>query len=39
MDAVTGGWRNLCNEELHNFNAGKYVYDQMKENEICGICT
>jgi hypothetical protein len=35
--AVTGGWRKLHNEELHNFVLfSKYNYnDQVKEEEIC----
>jgi len=39
MEEITGGLRNLYNEELHNFNFAKDLYGQMKENEMCDACT
>jgi hypothetical protein len=39
MEEVTGGLRNLYNEELHNFNFAKDLCGQMNENEKCDACT
>jgi len=38
MTEVTGGWRKLCKEELHDWYApAEFRYgDQMKENEMGG---
>jgi hypothetical protein len=34
-DEVTGGWRKLHNEELHNLYSAKYNYDDRgKEDEM-----
>jgi hypothetical protein len=29
-EEVTGGWRRLCNEELHNLYASPYIIRVMK---------
>jgi hypothetical protein len=36
MEEVTGGWRKLQNEDLHNLYSSRYYYknDRMKEEEI-----
>ena len=39
MEEITGGLRNLHNEELHNFNFAKDLCGQMNENEMCDACT
>jgi hypothetical protein len=37
---VTGSWRKLHNEELHNLYASKYYWkDQVKWTEMDGTCS
>jgi hypothetical protein len=39
-DEVTGGWRKLYNEELHNLYFAKYnLNDQVKEDEMGRSCS
>jgi hypothetical protein len=38
MDEVTGEWRKLHNEELHNLCTKYYSGDQIKKNEMGGAC-
>jgi hypothetical protein len=33
---VTGGWRKLCNEELHNLYSKYNKNDQVKKDEMSG---
>jgi hypothetical protein len=39
-DEVTGGWRKLHNEELHNLYTSPNIIrmDQVKEDEMCRTC-
>jgi hypothetical protein len=39
MVEITGGLRNLYDEELLNFNFAEDLYGQMNENEICDAST
>jgi hypothetical protein len=40
-DEVTGGWRKLHNEELHDLYSSPSIirYDQVKENEMGRMCS
>jgi hypothetical protein len=38
MDEVTGEWRKLHNEELHNFYSSLDIIRQVKANEVGGTC-
>jgi hypothetical protein len=35
---VTGEWRNLHNEELHNLYSSPHIIRQVKANEVGGAC-
>ena len=35
-DKITGDWRRLQNEELHDALLTKYLYVQIKKNEMSG---
>jgi hypothetical protein len=37
-DEVTGEWRKLHNEELHNFYSSPNIIRQVKANEVGGAC-
>jgi hypothetical protein len=37
-DGVTGEWRKLHNEELHNFYSSPDIIRQVKANEVGGAC-
>jgi hypothetical protein len=38
-DEVTGGWRKLHNEELHNLYSSPSINDQVKEDEMGSACS
>jgi hypothetical protein len=38
MDEVTGEWRKLHNEELHNLYSSLDIIRQVKANEVGGAC-
>jgi hypothetical protein len=39
-DVITGGWRTLHNEELHNmYSSLNIINDQVKENEMSRTCS
>jgi hypothetical protein len=38
MDEVTGEWRKLHNEELHNLYSSPDIIRQVKANEVGGAC-
>jgi hypothetical protein len=38
-DEVTGDWRKLHNEELHNLYSSPDIISQVKANEVSGACS
>jgi hypothetical protein len=38
-DEVTGGWRKLHNEELHNLYSSPSIIRMIKEDEMGGECS
>jgi hypothetical protein len=37
-DEVTGEWRKMHNEELHNLYSSPDIFKQVKANEVGGAC-